>query len=191
MSDAPTITEAPAPEIHTVYDELVAAIQQHRSSFRTQRDDETDAAYVVRLLHAIADVSDPIYEALSPQAQQWFAQAAAAANAQGHPSPPEGFVTNYTPKQPKAKKKKLIERKPAKPDRTTSPTMGLLIRRAIINDRNISVQALENMLAANGFTDIKRSTVFSFQRGSLDTLKVAEAMGRFAWPAPAAPEQAA
>jgi len=175
-------------ELSGVSAELLKACQEHKPNFKAQRENEADAAFVERVLTAIADVPDEIYNALSPAAKDWFAAAADAANAGGEPAAPEGFQSAYRPKTPKQAKKKLITReKPQKPVKVTGPTMGALIRRAIINDRNISVQDLESMLAAHGFTDIKRTTVFSFQRGSLDTLKVAEEMGRFSWP----PEQAA
>jgi len=168
--------------------ELLKACQEHKPNFKAQRENEADASYIERVLTAIADVPDEIYNALSPAAKDWFAAAAETANAGGEPAAPEGFRSAYRPKQPKQAKKKLITReKPQKPLKVTGPTMGALIRRAIINDRNVSVQDLESMLAQNGFTDIKRTTVFSFQRGSLDTLKVAEEMGRFHWP----PEQQA
>lgn len=169
---------------NTVCGELLSAIKQHKPNFRAQRANETDDQYIEHVLQAIADVPDEIYNALSAEAQAWFAEAAAVANASGNPAPPDGFISAFHPKQPKPAKKKLITReRPTKPVKTVGPTMGTLIRRAIIDNRNISVQELEAMLAQNGFTDIKRTTVFSFQRGSLDTLKVAELMGRFSWPA--------
>jgi hypothetical protein len=178
-------TEAEAEVEHTINSEMLAAIKQHKPNFRSQREGEEDIKYIERFLQAVADVPDELYNALSAEAQAWFAEAAKISNAQGTPLPPEGFVSNYKPKPAKEAKKKLITReRPQKPVKTTGAvTMGTLIRRAIIDNRNISVQDLETMLSANGFTDIKRSTVFSFQRGSLDTLKVAEAMGRFMWPA--------
>jgi hypothetical protein len=177
-------TEAEAEVEHTINSEMLAAIKQFKPSFRAQGVNEEDEKYITRFLQAVADVPDELYNALSPEALDYFAEAAKISNAQGTPSPPEGFVSNYKPKPAKEAKKKLITReRPQKPVKTVGPTMGTLIRRAIIDNRNISVQDLETMLAANGFTDIKRSTVFSFQRGSLDTLKVAEAMGRFTWPA--------
>lgn len=172
-----------AAEITSVCGEVLAAIKQHKPSFRAQRETEGDNEFIERMLQAIADVPDEIYNGLSPEAQAWFAQAAEVTNGGGEPPSPAGFVSGFKPKQPKQAKKKLITReKPTKPVKATGPTMGHLIREAIINNRNISVQDLETMLAQNGFTDIKRTTVFSFQRGSLDTLKVAEEMGRFAWP---------
>jgi hypothetical protein len=188
-----TVTEPGATtEEHTVYTELFAAIRQHKPTFRAQRESDTDADHIERVLQAIADVPDEIYNALSAEAQNWFARAAETANAGGVPAPPDGFVSGYKPKQPKAAKKKLITReRPQKAQKALGPTMGTLIRRAIIDNRHATVQDLEAMLAANGFTDIKRSTVFSFQRGSLDTLRVAEAMGRFYWPEPAATGQPA
>jgi len=173
------MTDATA-EPMTVCDELVNAIRQHKPNFRLQRETETDPEFVERVLQAVADIPDDIYNTLSQPALDWFADAANIANNGGEPPAPAGFLSGFKPKTPKGKKK-LIERKSAK---QAGPTMGKLIRQAIIDNKDITVADLETMLAANGFTDIKRTTVHSFQRGSLDTLKVAEEMGRFAWPEP-------
>jgi hypothetical protein len=171
--------EAEVETIETVCDELLAAIRQHKPKFRPQKETESDAEYIERVLQAIADIPDEIYNKLSPEALQWFAQAAETTNAGEQAEPPDGFVSAFKPKKEPTPKKLITREKPVK---ETPPTMGALIRRAIIDNRDISVQDLETMLAAAGFTDIKRTTVFSFQRGSLDTLKVAEQMGRFSWP---------
>jgi len=174
-------TEAPVQngaEPQTVCDELLIAIRQHKPNFRLQRENEADPEFVERVLQAIADIPDEIYDTLTQPALDWFAQAAEIANTGGEPPAPDGFVSGFKPKQPK--EKKLITRE-KKSTKSAGLTMGKLIRQAIITDKDVSVQDLEAMLAQNGFTDIKRTTVFSFQRGSLDTLKVAEEMGRFSW----------
>jgi len=171
----------------SVCDELVNAVRQHKPNFKLQRETEIDSEFVERVLQAVADVPDEIYNELSQPALDWFAQAAEIANAGNEPPAPAGFVSGFKPKEAVGRKK-LIERKPTK---QSAPTMGKLIRMAIIDNKDVTVQDLEAMLAQNGFTDIKRTTVHSFQRGSLDTLKVAEEMGRFAWPAAPVAQSAA
>jgi hypothetical protein len=65
----------------------------------------------------------------------------------------------------------------SKPTPAAKPSVGRLIREAVILDQTATYEMISEKLAAAGFKDVKRSTIDTFKYDCLATLRIARDLG--------------
>jgi hypothetical protein len=77
-----------------IYEALLENVRASNPRFETVKNEETDADYVTRLTQAVSGTTKEKFDAMLPEAQRWFDEAADALN-EGKPvPPPEGYDRN-------------------------------------------------------------------------------------------------
>lgn len=181
-TETKTEDKAPeAPPVETkimVHDELLDAAGTAEGGFKSQDSKEDDKKYFERLLTAVGELDEKVFDSLSESAQAWYNEAVEAMNAGNNAAAPEGFVSKKGAKTAPATGKTSTEKKtPAppkeKPPRSASKTFS--IRVSVCKDPKIS---LADLLKAH--PGMNSSTVSTIRSDVLATIEAAQQAG--AWP---------
>lgn len=163
----------------SVYDEMLTAAGK---DFEKQAPTETATDYVTRLLKTVSEVDIEHFDAMSPEAQEWHNETAKKIMAGVAFDNPEGFVDAYVPTAtaPKRRGRKAKDPNTAPAEKSTEPkvrkraekTVGSVIRVAVIKNRKITTNEVRAVLMAEGFKDVKDTTVASYMHDTAETLRI-------------------
>lgn len=153
------MSETSANEL-SIFDHLTATAR-HGHKFARQSEKETDKAFFERLLLALADISERIYEALPEDARAWCEHNAEELTQGRSVQPPDGFSSRFIAPD----RRKLA-------NHTTN-----YLRRIVYEDPTRLPGEIHRLMLERHQIEVKYATIISIKTWCLASVQILREMG--------------